>query len=312
MTLPRSVFLGTPEAAVPALRTLASISEVVLVVTRPDRPRGRSGRPQPPAVKEAALALGLKVAQPAHRSELLDLLTAHAPLDIGVVTAFGMLIPPGALALPRAGMVNLHYSLLPRWRGAAPVVAAISAGDQESGVTLMKMDEGLDTGPVIAAASVVIGDEETGGALASRLAAVGSRLLAAHLSDWLAGSIPVVNQDSTRATIAPSLKPRDRILDLGLSGEEAARRVRALSPDPGAVLNLDGQPHQILAAEPVRIQMKPGEVRLFNGDLVVGFASGGLRLSIVQPPGRRPLDVRSWLRGLRQLPISAVGEQPLR
>jgi methionyl-tRNA formyltransferase len=299
--------MGTPETAVSALRTLAAISEVGLVVTRPDRPRGRSGRPQAPAVKQAALALGLKVAQPSHRSELLHLLTAHAPLDVGVVVAFGMLLPASALVLPRMGMINLHFSLLPRWRGAAPVVAAISAGDQETGVTLMKMDEGLDTGPVIAAAPVVIGDDETGGALASRLAVVGAQLLATHLSGWLAGSIPVVAQDSNRVTIAPSLKPKDRLLDLGSSAEVAARRVRALSPDPGAVLNLDGQPHQILAAEPVRIQMEPGEVRLLNEEFVVGLASGGLRLSIVQPPGRRPLDVGSWLRGRRQPPTRAGG-----
>jgi methionyl-tRNA formyltransferase len=312
VTLPRSVFLGTPETAVPALRTLTSISEVGLVVTRPDRPRGRSGHPQAPAVKEAALALGLRVAQPGHRAELLDFLTAQAPFDVGVVAAFGMLLPPSALALPRMGMINLHFSLLPRWRGAAPVIAAISAGDQETGVTLMKIDEGLDTGPVIAAAAVVIGDDETGGALASRLAVVGARLLAAHLSEWLGGTIPVVAQDPTRATIAPSLKPKDRLLDLGSSAEEAARRVRALSPNPGAVLNLDGLPHQILAAEPVRIQMEPGEVRLVNAEFLVGLARGGLRLSLIQPPGRRPLEVRSWLRGLRQLPTRAVGEQPLR
>ena len=312
MTLPRSVFMGTPEAAVPALRTLASISEVGLVVTRPDRPRGRSGRPQAPAVKEAALTLGLKVAQPARRSELLNFLTAQAPFDVGVVAAFGMVLPPSALALPRMGMINLHFSLLPRWRGAAPVVAAISAGDQETGVTLMKMDDGLDTGPVIATASVVIGDHETGGALASRLAVVGARLLAAHLSDWLEGTIPVVAQDPTRATTAPALKPQDRFLHLGSSAEEAARKVRALSPNPGAILNLDGQPHQILAAEAVRIQMEPGEVRLVNAEVLVGLASGGLRLSIIQPPGRRPLEVGSWLRGLRQPPHRANGEQPLR
>jgi methionyl-tRNA formyltransferase len=176
----------------------------------------------------------------------------------------------------------------------------------------MKMDEGLDTGPIIAAAPVVIDQHETGGALGARLAEVGARLLAAHLNAWLSGTIPVVAQDSTRATIAPSLKPRDRILDLASSAEEAARRVRALSPEPGAVLSFDGQPHQILAAEPLRITMEPGEVMVVNSELLVGFARGGLRLLIVQPPGRRPLDVGSWLRGRRQLPTSAVGEQQLR
>jgi methionyl-tRNA formyltransferase len=304
--------MGTPETAVPVLQTLASITQVGLVVTRPDRPRGRSGRPQAPAVKEAASILGLTVAQPTDRSELMDLMTAHGPFEVGVVAAFGMLLPPSALALPRMGMINVHFSLLPRWRGAAPVVAAISAGDQETGVSLMKMDEGLDTGPVIAATPVVIGGEETGGALAGRLAVVGAELLATHLGGWLAGAIPAVAQDPSRATIAPSLKPKDRILDLGMSADKAARRVRALSPKPGAVLHLDGLPHQILAAEPVQIRMEPGEVRPANGGLLVGLASGGLRLLIIQPPGRRPLDVASWLRGLRQPPTRAMGEQPLR
>lgn len=304
--------MGTPETAVPVLQTLASITQVALVVTRPDRPRGRSGRPQAPAVKEAASILGLTVAQPTDRSELMDLMTARGPFEVGVVAAFGMLLPPSALALPRMGMINVHFSLLPRWRGAAPVVAAISAGDQETGVSLMKMDEGLDTGPVIAATPVVIGGEETGGALAGRLAVVGAELLATHLGGWLAGAIPAVAQDPSRATIAPSLKPKDRILDLGMSADKAARRVRALSPKPGAVLHLDGLPHQILAAEPVQIRMEPGEVRPANGGLLVGLASGGLRLLIIQPPGRRPLDVASWLRGLRQPPTRAMGEQPLR
>ena len=303
--------MGTPETAVPVLRTLASISELGLVVTRPDRPRGRSGRPRAPAVKEAAAVLGLKVEQPADRFELMDLLAAHGPFEVGVVAAFGMLLPPPALVLPSKGMINVHFSLLPRWRGAAPVVAAISAGDQETGVSLMKMDEGLDTGPVIAAAPVVIGHDETGGALAGRLASLGAELLAAQLGDWLANAISAVAQDSSRATVAPSLKPKDRILDVGRSADEAARRVRALAPNPGAVLLLDGLPHQILAAEPVQIRIEPGELRLGDGELLVGFASGGLRLFTIQPPGRRPLDVASWLRGLRHPPTSALGKQPL-
>ena len=304
--------MGTPDTAVPALQALASISDVGLVVTRPDRPRGRSARPQAPAVKDAARELGLEAVQPADRSELMDLLAAQEPFEAGVVAAFGMLLPPSALALPRMGMINVHFSLLPRWRGAAPVAAAISAGDEETGVSLMKMNEGLDTGPVIAVAPVVIGHDETGGALARRLALLGAELLAAHLGDWLAGEIPEVAQDPSRATVAPSLKPKDRILDLGRSAEEAARRVRALAPNPGAVLHLDGLPHRILAAEPAQIRIEPGEVHLADGELLVGFANGGLRLLIIQSPGRRPLAVASWLRGLRQPPTSALGEQPLR
>jgi methionyl-tRNA formyltransferase len=249
--------------------------------------------------------LGLPVTQPTSSSQLVDVLTAQGPFEVGVVAAFGMLLPASALHLPRTGMINVHFSLLPRWRGAAPVVAAISAGDEETGVTLMKMDEGLDTGPLIAAAPVVIEDDETGGVLAGRLALLGAKLLGAHLGDWLRGAIEAVAQDPSQATAAPSVKAPDRVIDRRMQPLQAARRVRALSPQPGAVLHLDGLPHQILAAEPVAVPIEPGEVRVSDGEVLVGLANGGLRLLMIQPPGRRPLAAASWLRGLRHPPTSA-------
>jgi len=257
------------------------------------------------------MAAGLAVAQPADRAQLVDLLR-QGSFEIGVVAAFGMVLPSSVLTLPRFGIVNVHFSLLPRWRGAAPVVAAISAGDLETGVTLMQMDEGLDTGPVIAAAPLVIGDRETGGALATRLAMLGAELVTANIDDWMSGRIEPVAQDPTRATWAPMVKANDRLLDLGVSAADSARRVRALAPRPGAVLSLDGVPHQVLAAEPVQLQMEVGEVRLVNDDLLVGLAKGALRLLTIQTPGGRPVDAASWLRGRRQPPTGAGGVEPLR
>ena len=153
--------MGTPAPAVPALEATARISEVRMVVTMPDRPRGRSGTPQPSPVKEAALDLGLPVEQPANRGELLQAIAAAAPVDVGVVVAFGMILRPETLGIPRRGFVNVHFSLLPRWRGAAPVERAVLAGDSSSGVTLMVMERGLDTGSVISSCEIPVGPDDT-------------------------------------------------------------------------------------------------------------------------------------------------------
>lgn len=291
--------------AVPVLTALISASEVGLVVTRPDRPRGRSGKAQPPEVKLAALDAGIAVAQPGNRRELAEVLAERGPFDLGVVAAYGMLLPAPVLALPARGLLNVHFSLLPRWRGASPVVAAINAGDHETGVTIMLMDEGLDTGPVVAACSTVIGDQETGGGLTSRLALLGAELLARTLDPWVEGRIKAVPQDSTSASYAPVLKAADRRLDLSLPPEFVVRKVRALAPRPGATLLLDGIPHRVLAAEPSGLPLEQGALVWEDDNIVVGTGGAGLRVLEIQAPGGRSLKTSDWLRGLRQPPARA-------
>ncbi|MDP3984129.1 MAG: methionyl-tRNA formyltransferase [Acidimicrobiia bacterium] len=298
----RTVFLGTPETAVPTLRALNAISEVALVVTRPDRPRGRSGTPAPPPVKVAARELGLAVAQPANHRELVDTLNTVAPVDVGVVTAFGMLLPPEALATPARGIVNVHFSLLPRWRGASPVVAAISAGDPKTGVSLMQMDEGLDTGPVIATSSTPIRPDETGQELSGRLARLGAELLSQHLADYVDGNIEPVSQSTSAATYAPQIKPADRILDINLQPQVAVNKIRALADKPGAILAIDGRAHLILAARPLNRTLPTGQIIIEDGEVLVGTGGGALMLLMIQPPGRRPMAAAAWARGLRVLP----------
>ena len=171
----RAVFYGTPAVAIPSLRALAGIADVLLVTTRPDKPRGRSGRLQPPPVKEEALAMGLPVAQPVRAVHGLEQLAALEP-DVAVVVAYGQILPADLLAVPRRGFLNVHFSLLPRWRGGSPVVRAILAGDELAGVTLMVLDAGMDTGPVLAVRPTRVGLEESAGELAGRLAAVGAAI----------------------------------------------------------------------------------------------------------------------------------------
>ncbi|HSM44083.1 MAG TPA: methionyl-tRNA formyltransferase, partial [Acidimicrobiia bacterium] len=174
----RVVFLGTPGAAVPTLETLIAEHEVGLVVTQPDRPQGRSSKPVPPPVKVSASAHDIGVAQPQTREELARVIGHHAPFDVGIVVAYGRILRPEVLELPGNGMLNVHFSLLPRWRGAAPVARALMAGDEMTGVTIIKLDEGLDTGPVLTAQAIDISKSDNAGELTDRLARLGARLVA--------------------------------------------------------------------------------------------------------------------------------------
>ncbi|MGH8925751.1 MAG: methionyl-tRNA formyltransferase [bacterium] len=296
----RAVFLGTPAAAVPSLEKLAQVAEVVAVVTRPDRPMGRSKRPVPSPVKAAALARGLNVVEAA-RGAAID--PRLFEVDLAVVTAFGVIIPANVLKAPKHGLVNVHFSLLPRWRGASPVAAAIAAGDQETGVSIMSLEEGLDTGPVFAALSVVIGGEETAGELTERLALVGASLLAETLPALLAGRLTPVPQDGARATYAPRLQASDRILDLRQSAESNARKIRALTPKPGAVLLLDGERLGVIAARPTDRDLPTGQFETTGDRLMVGSAGGALELLTVRPEGRKEMAGSDWARGWRRPPV---------
>lgn len=295
-----AVFLGTPQEAVPSLMALVALMDIELVVTRPDRGRGRSRKIQSPPVKTAADDLGLPVVQPASKAELAHALVGKS-LSVGVVVAFGMILRQEVLEIPNAGFVNVHFSLLPRWRGAAPVERAIMAGDTQTGVTLMSVDEGLDTGPILAQRRTSIAATETGGELRSRLSELGADLLGESLEDWVDGRLAAEAQPDTGVTYASRLEPADRLLGPHLTVEQFVNHTRALAPDPGARLNLGAGHAKVLAARPLSLRVPPGEWRDVNGAPTLGVADGTVEIVTIQPAGKRPMEGAAWLRG-RTLP----------
>lgn len=253
-------------------------------------------------MKIAATELGLAVHQPSSNQELADILSRHE-IDVGVVVAFGMILSPTVLELPRRGFVNVHFSLLPRWRGAAPVERAIMAGDEETGVTIMAMDAGLDTGPIIARRAYPIGTSTTGGELRQALASEGAALLSEVLPAWVSGEIEATPQPAEGVTYASRLTSADRVLDFGMPTREVQDRVRALAPAPGARLPIDGEMHKVYATRRSHLSVGPGEWAEEDGFPTVGFADGALTVLRLQPPGKQPMDGDAWLRG-RRLPTA--------
>jgi methionyl-tRNA formyltransferase len=233
----RAVFMGTPDAAVPSLRGLDQACEVVSVYTRPDRPRGRGRRMESSPVKAAAVGLGLEVVEAAGLRGEDQRLAVLRP-DVVCVVAYGVILPPEVLEVPPLGCVNVHFSLLPRWRGAAPVERSILSGDERTGVVTMLMDEGLDTGPVLRSKEVAIGPHDTTGDLRLKLAELGAGLLVETIAD-LSHITPVV-QDESKATYAHRIQPADAVLDPSEPAEMLERRVRAMSPKPGDFLEFRG------------------------------------------------------------------------
>ncbi len=296
----RLVFLGTPSSALPTLKELAARHEIRLVVTQPDRPKGRSKKPVASPVKDEAIELGLPIAQPETRSELYDQIVGAGHLDVGVVVAYGRILRPEILEIPDRGLLNVHFSLLPRWRGAAPVARAIMAGDEMTGVTILKLDEGLDTGPVLTAQAIDIRRSENAGQLTDRLATMGARLLASALEEYLAGELEPFLQSNEGATYADKITSADRPLDVRRTTVELMNQVRGLAPDPAATLDIDGDHHKIFAVSPHESSPVPGAWEAHQGLPVVGTADGGLALLELQPPGRGRQGGADWLRGRRR------------
>ena len=294
----RTAFLGTAGVALPALDALADLSDLRMVVTRPDRPRGRGRVPSMPAVKRRALQLDLDLRQPATSGQL-DAAIASVVLDVAVVVAYGVRIPPKTLAHPRAGMLNLHFSLLPRWRGAAPVERAILAGDATTGVTLMQMAEGLDTGGVLLDWETGIGSEETAGELSARLAVAAAELLGEALLAVVAGQLVPVPQDERLVTLAPRLSKQETRLDFSRAAEEVARTVRAFSPRPGAYTSWRDQRFKILRAREVPGKLDPGRLEAAGASVLVGTGSGCIELLSVQPANSKRMPADAWIRGVR-------------
>lgn len=294
---PRVVFMGSPAFAVPSLRAAAELSRVVGVVTQPDKPAGRGRQLTPCAVKIAAGELGLPVTQPEKVRDAVEQLRAWKP-DLILVAAFGKILRADVLHLPPLGCLNIHASLLPRHRGAAPIPAAILAGDSETGVTLMKMDEGLDTGPALAARSTPISPTETAAQLAGRLARLGAELLRDSLADYAAGKLPPLPQDDSLATYAPQLKKEDGLLRFTEPAAALERRVRAMNEWPGAFFYYSNAPVKVLRAHLRADRIAaPGRVINVEGQPAIGCADGSLVLDEIQPAGKKPMPGADYLNG---------------
>jgi methionyl-tRNA formyltransferase len=298
----RVVFMGTPAPAVPALQALAAEHDVVAVYTRPDRPKGRGLRVEASQVKRAAEQLRLDVRQPKSLRAEADALRALAP-DVIVVVAYGALLRPDVLEIPRSGCVNVHFSLLPRWRGAAPVERAILAGDSVTGVTTMLMDEGLDTGSMLLVEETPISPTDTSGTLRDRLAEIGAPLLIATLDGLESGTLEPTPQDESLATVAAKIDPNEAELDPRASAVELERKVRAFQPAPGAYVLFRGK------------RLKVSKAAVETGDGTPGtFVDGAvqttdrrLRLLEVQPEGKRRMTGAEFANGYRPRDGEPIG-----
>lgn len=296
------VYMGTPQFAVAALRALAEAGhEIVGVVARTDKPAGRGKHLVAPPVKLAAQELGLPVFQPkrVRDAEFIAQLQTLNPEAI-VVAAYGQILPKEILSSPKFGCINIHASLLPSYRGAAPINWAIIQGEQETGVTIMQMDEGMDTGAILLQERIVIGPQDTAGSLTEKLSLLGARIIVEALPLIASGKLIPVAQNSSQATMAPLLKKENGLIDWTISALEIHNRVRGFSPWPGAYSFLDGKLIKILATEAVDGQAEPGALsENGKGVLEAGTGKGLLRILNIQPEGKKPMTGAEFLRGHR-------------
>lgn len=293
----RLVFAGTPEFAASALRALLDAGhEISLVLTQPDRPAGRGMSLQPSPVKRQALAAGIEVFQP---NSLRDLEAQNrirdAVPEVMVVAAYGLILPQAVLDIPRLGCLNIHASLLPRWRGAAPIQRAILAGDAETGVCIMQMEAGLDTGPVLRSQAILIAQNDTAGTVHDKLAELGARLVVGTLAELPITARP---QPESGVTYAAKIEKAEARLDWHLPAAEVERRVRAFNPFPGALASFDGHSVKVWRAECVSTEGEPGRILAADKHgIVVGCGQNALRLLELQKAGGRRLSADQFLAG---------------
>ena len=299
---PKIVFMGSPGFAVPSLRLLAAQYQITGVVTQPDRPAGRGRALTPPPVKLVCEELGLPIIQPQRLKEpdAINRIISWAP-DLIVVAAFGQILRPIILDLPQFGCINVHGSLLPRWRGAAPIQAAIRYGDHQTGITIMRMDPGIDTGPILTQQAEIIQPSDTAESLGNRLANIGAELLLATIPGYLNGEIQPRLQDEEKATYAPMLEKKNELLDFHLSAEELERMVRAYNPWPGTFFIFQDLPIKVHNASviPLEIQAQPGKFMVWEASPVIATQHGLLRLDEVQPAGKKIMSGMAFLQGVR-------------
>ena len=302
------IFMGTPVFAVKSLEACLALGEVVAVVTQPDKPRGRGQEVSFSPVKELALARGIPVLQPLkiRGTNFADELRA-LNADVAVVTAYGKILPQDVLDAPRRGCVNVHASLLPRFRGAAPIQWAIAAGDERSGVCLMQMDAGMDTGAVIECAELPIAPDDTSATLHDALSALGGEVLKRSLARYVAGEISAVPQPTEGVVMAPMIKKEDGRLDWSRTARELERRLRAFTPWPGAFCTFDGGLLKVAKAAVGEGEGAPGTVLSAGPEGVeVACAAGSLKLLSLQPEGKRAMTAQEFLSGRKVV----VGSTP--
>jgi methionyl-tRNA formyltransferase len=309
----RLVFLGSGAFAIPSFEALLDAGhEIAALVTQPDREKGRGLELAPPPLKPVALARGVPVLQPPRvkAPEVAEELRRRSP-EAQVVVAYGQIIPRAVFASPPLGTINVHASLLPRHRGAAPVQWAIAEGDPVTGVTTMLIDEGLDTGPTLLARSTPIGPEETAPELERRLARMGADALVETLQGLVAGTVQPKPQDAGRATLAPMIRKEHGVIDWSLPADVLARRVRAFQPWPGTVTSFGGRTLKVLRARPDTgdAATEPGVLLRVDGEGLLVAAGGGtaLRLLEVQPESRRPMPAAAFAAGARLQPGARFG-----
>jgi methionyl-tRNA formyltransferase len=292
--------MGSPDFAVPSLIPLAKVYPIVGVVTQPDREAGRGRTRVAPPVKTAAQDLGLPIIQPEklRAPEAMEQLQAWVP-DLVVVAAYGQILRPAVLDLPHLGCINVHGSLLPRWRGAAPIQAAILAGDQTTGITIMKMDTGVDTGPMLSQRSLPISEDDTAGSVFEKMSRLGAELLLETLPGYLNGTIKPQPQPEAGATYAPMLKKEDGLLDFSRSADELARRVRAFNPWPGAFFEWQGGILKVHAAHASDGRAMPGAHYIQQKMPAIATGDGVLVLDIIQPAGKKPMPGKAFLAGTK-------------
>lgn len=298
MTKLRLAFMGTPDFAVSILEALiAAGHDIAAVYAQPPRPAGRGHRPQPSPVQQAAERAGLPVRFPVRLDDAEAAAFAALGLDAAVVAAYGLILPPAVLAAPRLGALNIHASLLPRWRGAAPIERAILAGDAETGVTIMQMEAGLDTGPILLAEPVAIGPEETAPALRRRLAALGARLIVTALEERAAGRLVARPQPAAGVTYAKKLRREEARLDWRQGAVALARAVRALNPSPGTWFDYGAERIKVLAARVAEGSAGAAPGRVLDERLRIQCGEGALEPLILQRAGRAPQECPLFLRG---------------
>jgi methionyl-tRNA formyltransferase len=307
----RLVYMGTPQFAVPPLHALAEAGhEIAGVVTRIDKPAGRGRTVTAPAVKTAAVQMGLPLYQPKRVREpaFIDELRKLNP-EVIIVAAYGQILPKEVLALPKYGCINIHASLLPAYRGAAPINWAVIHGDKETGITIMQMDEGMDTGAVLMQESLPIGPKDTSGTLTETLSTLGARLITKALPLVQSGILKPIVQDGSKATPAPLLKKENGHVDWALPATDIHNRVRGFTPWPGAYTFLDGVMIKILETEVLPGEGEPGLMRQgADNTLEVGTGKGLLRVILLQPAGKKPMHAADFLRGHRGIEGKKLGK----
>lgn len=307
----RIAFMGTPAFAVPALEALLDAGhDVACVYSQPPRPAGRGKGLRPSPVQQAAEARGLAVRTPLSlKDDAAQAGFRALDLDAAVVVAYGLILPAAVLDAPRLGCLNIHASLLPRWRGAAPIQRAIAAGDSETGIAIMQMDRGLDTGPVLMMEKTAIGADDTAGSLGARLARMGARLIVAALAGLEAGGLAAMPQSGEGATYARKIDKAEARLRFDGGAADTERLIRALNPDPGAFVDVGGERIKILLADIIAASGAPGQI--LDERFTIACRDGAVRPRLVQRAGKAPMPLEAFLNGFR-VPVGLQVGAPCR